>query len=173
LGPLRPACDSVGAGPAEHGRQRLEQDLEIQPHHLLEVGDGAAATDLPQPGDPGPRAEPAEVEAEGLIVEACRDGFSPPEKYLELAAGAKPELIILAMGMPKINGGAILDYLGEKVTRAPEFMRSHGMEWVYRLYLEPKRLARRYLLGIPAFFSHVVVTTEHTESPRGSRPRGA
>jgi N-acetylglucosaminyldiphosphoundecaprenol N-acetyl-beta-D-mannosaminyltransferase len=116
------------------------------------------------------------LEAEGLVVVACHDGFSPPEKYLELAEETKPELIILAMGMPKqediavrlrerlshpvliVNGGAILDFLGGKVTRAPELMRKIGMEWLYRLYLEPKRLARRYLLGIPVFFSHVAVT---------------
>jgi N-acetylglucosaminyldiphosphoundecaprenol N-acetyl-beta-D-mannosaminyltransferase len=116
------------------------------------------------------------LEAEGLVVVACHDGFSPPEKYLELAEETKPELIILAMGMPKqediavrlrerlshpvliVNGGAILDFLGGKVTRAPELMRNTGLEWLYRLYLEPKRLARRYLLGIPVFFSHVVVT---------------
>jgi N-acetylglucosaminyldiphosphoundecaprenol N-acetyl-beta-D-mannosaminyltransferase len=116
------------------------------------------------------------LEADGLVVVACHDGFSPPEKYLELAEETKPELIILAMGMPKqediavrlrerlsypvliVNGGAILDFLGGKVTRAPELMRKTGLEWLYRLYLEPTRLARRYLLGIPVFFSHVVVT---------------
>lgn len=116
------------------------------------------------------------LEAEGLVVVACHDGFSEPETYLQLAAETKPELIILAMGMPKqediavrlrerlshpvliVNGGAILDFLGGKVTRAPEALRSVGLEWAYRLYLEPKRLARRYLLGIPVFFSHVAVT---------------
>lgn len=116
------------------------------------------------------------LEAEGLVVVACHDGFAAPEVYLDLAAETKPELIILAMGMPKqediavrlrerlshpvliVNGGAILDFLGGKVTRAPEFMRNTGLEWVYRLYLEPQRLARRYLLGIPVFFSHVAVT---------------
>ncbi|WP_224363495.1 WecB/TagA/CpsF family glycosyltransferase [Hyalangium versicolor] len=116
------------------------------------------------------------LEDEGLNVVACHDGFSPPEKYLELAAETKPELIILAMGMPKqediavrlrehlsqpvliVNGGAILDFLGGKVSRAPELMRNTGLEWVYRLYLEPQRLAKRYLLGIPVFFSHVAVT---------------
>jgi hypothetical protein len=116
------------------------------------------------------------LEAEGLVVVACHDGFAEPETYLELAAETKPELIILAMGMPKqediavrmrerlshpvliVNGGAILDFLGGKVTRAPRLMRNTGLEWVYRLYLEPKRLARRYLLGIPVFFSHVVAT---------------
>jgi exopolysaccharide biosynthesis WecB/TagA/CpsF family protein len=116
------------------------------------------------------------LEAEGLVVVACHDGFSTPETYVELAAETKPELIILAMGMPKqediavrlrerlshpvliVNGGAILDFLGGKVARAPQLMRDFGLEWVYRLYLEPKRLAGRYLLGIPVFFSHVVLT---------------
>jgi hypothetical protein len=125
------------------------------------------------------------LEAEGLVVVACHDGFDPPETYLRLAAETKPELIILAMGMPKqediavrlreqlshpvliVNGGAILDFLGGKVTRAPELMRNTGLEWVYRLYLEPKRLARRYLLGIPVFFSHVAMT--RLASPKAPR----
>ncbi|MBN1207832.1 MAG: WecB/TagA/CpsF family glycosyltransferase [Myxococcaceae bacterium] len=127
------------------------------------------------------------LEAEGLVVTACHEGFSPPETYLRLATETKPELIILAMGMPKqediavrlreqlshpvliVNGGAILDFLGGKVTRAPELMRNTGLEWVYRLYLEPKRLARRYLLGIPVFFSHVAMT--RLAGPRGARDR--
>jgi hypothetical protein len=116
------------------------------------------------------------LETEGLAVVACHDGFAPPNTYLDLAAEAKPELIILGMGMPRqeelavqlrdrlsppvliVNGGAILDYLGGKVARAPEFMRHFGMEWVFRLSLEPGRLARRYVLGIPAFFSHLAVS---------------
>ncbi len=127
------------------------------------------------------------LEAEGLVVAACHDGFAPPEKYLELAAETKPELIILAMGMPKqediavrlreqlshpvliVNGGAILDFLGGKVSRAPELMRNTGLEWVYRLYLEPQRLARRYLLGIPVFFSHVVATRLAAPQPLKSQ----
>jgi hypothetical protein len=110
----------------------------------------------------------------GLEVVACHDGFAPQEKYLELAVAAKPELIILAMGMPKqeqvavklrellthpvliVNGGAILDFLAGKVARAPLWMRKTGLEWSYRLWLEPKRLFRRYVLGIPVFFSHVM-----------------
>lgn len=116
------------------------------------------------------------LEDEGLTIVACHDGFAPAETYLQLAAETKPELILLAMGMPKqediavrlrehlshpvliVNGGAILDFLGGKVTRAPTWLRTLGMEWTYRLYLEPQRLARRYLLGIPVFFSHVAVT---------------
>lgn len=116
------------------------------------------------------------LESEGLVVVTSHDGFSSPETYLDLAVETKPELVILAMGMPNqeylairlcerlshpvliVNGGAILDFLGGKVTRAPKVMRKTGTEWAYRLSLEPKRLARRYLLGIPAFFSHVALT---------------
>lgn len=117
----------------------------------------------------------ARLESGGLEVVASRHGFDPPDTYLRVAAETRPELIILAMGMPRqeqlairlrehlshpvliVNGGAILDFLGGKVDRAPKIMRDTGMEWAYRLRLEPRRLARRYLLGIPAFFGRVVV----------------
>jgi UDP-N-acetyl-D-mannosaminuronic acid transferase (WecB/TagA/CpsF family) len=48
-----------------------------------------------------------------------------------------------------------LDFLGEKVTRAPRFMQCTGTEWLYRLLVEPRRLAGRYVIGIPAFFAHI------------------
>ena len=54
-----------------------------------------------------------------------------------------------------VNGGAILDFLGGKVSRAPRFMTNSGTEWLYRLLLEPRRLARRYVIGIPEFFAHI------------------
>jgi N-acetylglucosaminyldiphosphoundecaprenol N-acetyl-beta-D-mannosaminyltransferase len=116
------------------------------------------------------------LESEGLVVVASHDGFSSLETYLDLAATTEPELVILAMGMPKqehlavrlrdrlshpvliVNGGAVLDFVGDKVTRAPKLLRNSGMEWAYRLSLEPRRLSRRYLLGIPTFFSHVAMT---------------
>jgi UDP-N-acetyl-D-mannosaminuronic acid transferase (WecB/TagA/CpsF family) len=34
-------------------------------------------------------------------------------------------------------------------------MQSTGTEWLYRLLVEPRRLARRYVVGIPAFFAHI------------------
>jgi exopolysaccharide biosynthesis WecB/TagA/CpsF family protein len=46
-----------------------------------------------------------------------------------------------------ICGGAILDFLGGKVTRAPKAFRRIGMEWLYRFMLEPKRLFKRYMVG--------------------------
>lgn len=50
-----------------------------------------------------------------------------------------------------VCGGAILDFLGGKVTRAPRWMRRAGLEWAYRLAREPRRLWQRYLRGNPLF----------------------
>ncbi len=45
--------------------------------------------------------------------------------------------------------GAAADFMSGQVRRAPAFMQKHGMEWLYRLCLEPRRLARRYLVEAP------------------------
>lgn len=115
-------------------------------------------------------------ESDGLIVVSSHDGFASPEKYFELVDKTRPELVILAMGMPRqecvaselrerlsypvliVNGGAILDFMGGKVTRAPKLMRVTGTEWAYRLALEPKRLAKRYVVGVPAFLWRLTLT---------------
>ena len=113
------------------------------------------------------------LEGWGLTVVACHEGFDPPETYVRLATESRPDLIIMAMGMPKqeevsvklrealshpvliVNGGAILDYIGGKVPRAPKVMRQTGMEWLFRLAVEPRRLFHRYVVGIPVYFTHV------------------
>lgn len=129
------------------------------------------------------------LEEWGLTIVASQDGFHPPETYLRLAAETKPELIIMAMGMPKqeevsvklrevlthpvliVNGGAILDYIGGKVPRAPVVMRKVGMEWLFRLAVEPRRLFSRYVLGIPIYFAHVAEVRRSGEAgePPGGR----
>lgn len=95
-------------------------------------------------------------------------GFDPVESYVQMTLSTRPDLIVLGMGMPKqeqvaaairrlglpaviVCGGAILDFLGGKVTRAPTWVQSLGCEWLYRLSLEPKRLFKRYVVGNPLF----------------------
>ncbi len=46
-----------------------------------------------------------------------------------------------------INGGAIIDFWGKKIKRAPLWIRNFKIEWIYRLILEPKRLGHRYIIG--------------------------
>ncbi|MES2634779.1 MAG: WecB/TagA/CpsF family glycosyltransferase [Pseudomonadota bacterium] len=98
-------------------------------------------------------------------------GFLEATEYLRLAAAHKPELIVLGMGMPRqeevavmlraalhhpcliVCGGAIIDFMGGKATRAPQWVRSVHLEWAWRLALEPKRLFRRYVMGNPLFLA--------------------
>jgi N-acetylglucosaminyldiphosphoundecaprenol N-acetyl-beta-D-mannosaminyltransferase len=41
--------------------------------------------------------------------------------------------------------------------RAPKFYQKIGFEWLYRLFHEPKRLWKRYLLGIPIFIYQILL----------------
>jgi N-acetylglucosaminyldiphosphoundecaprenol N-acetyl-beta-D-mannosaminyltransferase len=47
--------------------------------------------------------------------------------------------------------GAMFDYIAGNVVRGPRWLTGHGFEWLTRLMIEPRRLWRRYLLGLPEF----------------------
>jgi N-acetylglucosaminyldiphosphoundecaprenol N-acetyl-beta-D-mannosaminyltransferase len=47
--------------------------------------------------------------------------------------------------------GAVFDYYAGTVRRAPAWYRRWGLEWLYRLLREPRRLWRRTLLSAPQF----------------------
>ena len=50
-----------------------------------------------------------------------------------------------ALGVPVVaNVGAAIDFAAGRVRRAPRWMQRVGLEWAYRLWLEPRRLAGRY-----------------------------
>jgi exopolysaccharide biosynthesis WecB/TagA/CpsF family protein len=117
----------------------------------------------------------ARCEAEfGVRVVSMENGFEDFDHYVRIARQTQPDLIVLGMGMPKqeelarelsaamspmpliVCGGAILDFLGGKVPRAPKWVRDLGAEWCYRLYREPRRLCRRYMLGNPAFVAKLM-----------------
>jgi N-acetylglucosaminyldiphosphoundecaprenol N-acetyl-beta-D-mannosaminyltransferase len=103
------------------------------------------------------------------------NGFLDTQAYLHLAAEHRPALIVLGMGMPRqeevavvlraalgypcliVCGGAIIDFLGNKTSRAPAWMRSTGLEWAYRLALEPRRLFKRYVMGNPLFLARALM----------------
>jgi N-acetylglucosaminyldiphosphoundecaprenol N-acetyl-beta-D-mannosaminyltransferase len=53
--------------------------------------------------------------------------------------------------MPIIPVGAAFDFWSGAIKEAPKFLQGSGLEWVYRLAVEPRRLWRRYLLGNPRF----------------------
>ncbi|MBL4807200.1 MAG: WecB/TagA/CpsF family glycosyltransferase [Rhodobacteraceae bacterium] len=82
------------------------------------------------------------------------------------ASGA--DILLVALGVPMqelwiskhrnalspalvMGVGAMLDFHAGRVSRAPLFLRKLGLEWTWRLAIEPTRMAKRYLLGNPAF----------------------
>jgi N-acetylglucosaminyldiphosphoundecaprenol N-acetyl-beta-D-mannosaminyltransferase len=86
------------------------------------------------------------------------------EEQAELIArvrSARPDLLIVAYTMPKgerwlaenlaalgvpvaVNVGAAIDFAAGRVRRAPRWMQAAGLEWAFRLALEPRRLFARY-----------------------------
>jgi N-acetylglucosaminyldiphosphoundecaprenol N-acetyl-beta-D-mannosaminyltransferase len=68
-----------------------------------------------------------------------------------IALGAPRQEIFAArclVQMPEIGFicvGAALDFIAGTGTRAPRFLREHGLEWLWRLLSDPRRLAARYL----------------------------
>lgn len=51
--------------------------------------------------------------------------------------------------------GASIDFVTGRLTRAPRWMQRLGIEWAHRLFSEPKRLWRRYLVDGPRIFAIV------------------
>ena len=102
-------------------------------------------------------------------------GFLDVGGYVALAAVGRPSVIVLGMGMPRqeevasalreqldfpcliICGGAIIDFLGGKIPRAPSWMRQLGIEWIFRLGMEPRRLFQRYVIGNPVFLTRALL----------------
>jgi N-acetylglucosaminyldiphosphoundecaprenol N-acetyl-beta-D-mannosaminyltransferase len=86
----------------------------------------------------------------------------------------KPNILIVGFGMPlqeywleenwdrieanvALTAGAAFDYISGEVRRAPRWMTDNGLEWLGRLIIEPRRLWKRYILGIPLFFARVLL----------------
>ena len=52
--------------------------------------------------------------------------------------------------------GAVFDFFAGTVERAPIWWQRHGLEWLYRLLKEPKRMWRRYIIGNSLFLWNMV-----------------
>lgn len=52
--------------------------------------------------------------------------------------------------------GAVFDFFAGTVERAPVWWQRHGLEWLYRLLKEPKRMWRRYIIGNTLFLFNVI-----------------
>lgn len=79
------------------------------------------------------------------------------------------------LSMPTICVGAAFDFHAGNLPQAPPILQKLGLEWAFRLYHEPRRLWRRYLLLNPVFLVLVLLQRLHivTLRPQAARPPAA
>ncbi len=110
--------------------------------------------------------------------------YSPPYKpefsdednkaIIDAINAANPDLLWIGMTAPKQEKwtyshwnelnihchvgtiGAVFDFFAGTVERAPICWQDHGLEWLYRLIKEPKRMWRRYIIGNTLFLWNMV-----------------
>jgi exopolysaccharide biosynthesis WecB/TagA/CpsF family protein len=70
------------------------------------------------------------------------------ERWIDTYGAASGARVLLAFG-------AVVDFLAGQVGRAPTWVSRAGMEWAWRLMLEPRRLSRRYLVQGPSAYLEV------------------
>jgi N-acetylglucosaminyldiphosphoundecaprenol N-acetyl-beta-D-mannosaminyltransferase len=111
-----------------------------------------------------------------LQICGYRDGYFNWEemagKVIEEINAVSTDILLVALGAPLqerfiekygdllsakiiLGVGGLFDFYSERIARAPMWMRQIGMEWIFRLIQEPKRMWRRYIIGNPLFIYRV------------------
>jgi len=96
------------------------------------------------------------------------------EAQMKTINDARPDVLWVGLGLPKQDEwifehrnqlhvpiaagvGAAFGFLSGRVRRAPAWMGDHGLEWLWRLIQQPRKLWRRDLLEGPRFLAHVLL----------------
>jgi len=121
-------------------------------------------------------AERLGARIDGLNIVGTHSGYWPETSTDEVVAAiraSEADLVMVAMGNPRqeewlaanlvstgarigVGVGAFFDFTAGSVPRAPAWMNRFGVEWVWRLAQEPRRMWRRYIVGNPLFLARVV-----------------
>jgi N-acetylglucosaminyldiphosphoundecaprenol N-acetyl-beta-D-mannosaminyltransferase len=67
-------------------------------------------------------------------------------------------------GLQIICVGNFLEFYFGTIKRAPKFLHNSGFEWIFRLLTEPRRLWKRYLIGIPVFIARIILLIKKMEA---------
>lgn len=163
-----------------HWQGRREVTRVYGPDLLLAVCDAGRATGLRHffyGGAPGVADELARRLSARFPGLALAGTYSPPyrpltaDEFKELQTrltAAQPDVMWVGLGTPKqdrfmaeswnrldagvlIGVGAAFDFHSGRLRQAPLWMQRSGLEWLYRLCQEPRRLAVRYLVYNPLF----------------------
>jgi N-acetylglucosaminyldiphosphoundecaprenol N-acetyl-beta-D-mannosaminyltransferase len=141
-----------------------------------------------EPGISRGAAERLAETCPGLDVVGHHHGYfevgSPhDDRVVEHINARRPSILLVGMGTPKqelwvqANAhrldvdvlwtvGALFDVVSGKVPRAPGWLADNGLEWIFRLAIEPGRMWKRYLLGNPVFVHRVLgqARSRHSDS---------
>jgi N-acetylglucosaminyldiphosphoundecaprenol N-acetyl-beta-D-mannosaminyltransferase len=82
--------------------------------------------------------------------------------FVWIGLGAPKQERWMASHQGKLNGlmvgvGAAFDYCAGNIKRAPKWMQRFGLEWLYRLVQDPKRLFKRYFVTNTKFILNAIV----------------
>ena len=120
-----------------------------------------------KPGVAEAAADKLKAQYPGLAVVGTQDGyFKDDAPVVEAVNAARPDLLLVCLGAPKqelwmqrnqslLNVGLMaglggsLDVFAGNVRRAPKAFQRLGLEWLYRLMKEPKRIGR--MMKLPKF----------------------
>lgn len=127
------------------------------------------------PGVAEAAARAAESRFPRIEAAGSADGFFREEQGAAIVDAIRESganLILVGMGQPRqeqwasrhfrdiagpvICVGALFDFLAGRIPRAPAWMRKLRIEWAFRLFKEPRRLAGRYVIGNAAFLCRVM-----------------
>ncbi|MDM8566197.1 WecB/TagA/CpsF family glycosyltransferase [Candidatus Halobeggiatoa sp. HSG11] len=128
-----------------------------------------------QPGVAEATAQNMTKRYPGLRIAGHQHGFFAPQATELVIAdinASRADILIVAFGAPQqekwlaqhrnqlqpkvlMGVGGLFDFYAERIPRAPRWMRDIGMEWIWRLMQEPKRMWRRYIIGNPLFLYRV------------------
>jgi N-acetylglucosaminyldiphosphoundecaprenol N-acetyl-beta-D-mannosaminyltransferase len=113
------------------------------------------------------------------IVGAYSPEFGPLRseqilRWADIVNAADPDIVWVSLGTPKqdfaaeqlagltgrtvIAVGAAFDFLAGTVVEAPKWIQDSGLEWLFRLVSDPRRLWRRYLFGNLTFLRVAAIT---------------
>ncbi len=130
-----------------------------------------------EPGVAKQAADTLSRSTDGLRVAGTHDGMFPVSEELVVVEEIRrsgADIVVAGMGNPHqemflvrylsatdarlgIGVGAFLDFTAGRFRRAPTVMNRWGVEWIFRLVQEPRRLWRRYVIGIPVFLFRCAV----------------
>ena len=108
------------------------------------------------------------------------------QQTLNTVNQTKPHLCFIALGSPKqeifmhnyqqelganitIGVGASFDFMAGRIKRAPHWLQAIGLEWLWRLSMEPRRLWRRYLVEDIIFFKLLWKELRNNKQPNASK----